>query len=154
TNRFTAMAWGRIGDCHFQLASLSPDRYTNAIAAYQNALALGDIAVRSQAEIGWGLALEKMAEKKTGSEREALLKEALNRYLNVAIEQNLRRGEKRDPFWFGRAILEAARLAEADRQWSQAIKLYERLIDALPVTKVSLQRRIEAARRMESVERN
>src|SRR5262245_25404106 len=127
TNRFTAVAWGRIGDCHLQLASQSPDRYTNAITAYQNAVQLGDVAVRSQAELGWGSALEKLAAlpARSAAEREALLKDATNHYLNVLFGTNLRaeRGETLDPFWFKQSGLSAGRLAEANGQLGQAIKL-------------------------------
>lgn len=148
TNHFTALAWGRIGDCHFQLAKELPDRYTNAIAAYQLVMAapLADVAARSQAE--WKLAgvFEKIAAARPLAEQPGLLQTARDHYLNIVYGTNLREGERPDPFWVERAGLAAARLLESLQQWDNAVQLYQRLHDQLAALRPSLEKRIEKAR--------
>ena len=155
TNQLAVLAWGRIGDCYLQLAAQDSAGFqnsTNATNAYAQALLsrTADVAVRSLAEVGWGKVLEKMAERKSGPEQAALLTEALDHYLNVVNEKNLLPGEKLHPFYFREAAQAAARLAESNRQWDQAINLYERLIEVLPATRPGLEKRISSARQQKA----
>src|SRR5439155_3563906 len=81
TNELAVLAWGRIGDCYFQLAAQEPAGFqnaTNATNAYAQVVLsrTANVAARSQAEVGWGNVVEKMAEKLTGPERTGLLTSA------------------------------------------------------------------------------
>lgn len=139
-----APAWGRIGDAYLQLATADAKLYSAATNAYQQAMdtTRASIAVRSQAEVGLGLVLEKMAAQKTGAESAALLQLALNHYLNVALAANLREGETADPFWVKKAGLDqAARLAETLGQREQAVNLLDRLAAQFPQLQPVLEKR-------------
>ena len=57
----------------------------------------------------------------------------------------LHEGEKGDPFWTRKAGLEAARLAESQGQWDQAIKVYERLQELMPVLRPRTEKSIARA---------
>jgi tetratricopeptide (TPR) repeat protein len=143
TNELVAPAWGRVGDCFLQLAVANTNLYVAATNAYQQALdaAQTSVAVRSQAEFGLGNVLEKMAAQKKGADATALLKQALDHYLNVALTANVRAAESPDAFWLKKAGLEAARLAEALGQWKQAGDLYDALAEKLPQLKELLAKR-------------
>jgi outer membrane protein assembly factor BamD (BamD/ComL family) len=105
TNELGALAWGEIGDCDLQLAA-----YDAATNAYAQVIAspFADISARSQAQIGFGIALEKKAALATGSDQTALLKLALDNYLAVF---DTRFGEN-DPFWVKKAGLQALPLMD------------------------------------------
>jgi TolA-binding protein len=142
TNEFSALAWGEIGDCDLQLTNY--DSATNAYAQAVNS-PFANIAARSQAQIGWGIALEKEAALMTGSDQTNLLQLALNHYLDVLYGKNLRDGETPDAFWTEKAGLQAAALAETLGEWLQAVNVYQRLEALLPQLKDSLKRKIAAA---------
>ena len=65
TNELGALARVEIGECDLQLANY--DAATNAYAQVFNS-PNADISARSQAQIGFGIALEKMAALATGDE--------------------------------------------------------------------------------------
>ena len=76
-----------MGDCYLQLAGQPQgahfyDDATNAYAQVINS-PLADAAARSQAQIGIGLVLEKLAAQATGQDQTALLQQALQNYLDV-----------------------------------------------------------------------
>jgi hypothetical protein len=111
------------------------------------------VSARSQAEVGLGITLEKKAEwlekqtdAKAVAERENLFDEALNHYLDVLYEKNLRDGEEADPVWIGKAGLEAGRLAEQLKNWDKAANIYSSLMERLPVLHPVLEKKIEKAR--------
>lgn len=144
TNDLVAPAWGRIGDCYLQLATADAKLYAAATNAYQQAVDAprATVAARSQAEVGLGLTLEKMAALKTGADATALLQLALNHYLNVALATNLREGETADPFWVKQAGLEqAVRLAEALGQRESAAQLLDRLAAQFPQLQPVIEKR-------------
>jgi TolA-binding protein len=143
TNELSALAWGEIGDCDLQLTNF--DAATNAYAQAVSS-SFAKIGARSQAQIGWGIALEKEAALMTGNDRTNLLQLALNNYLDVLYGKNLRDGEMPDAFWTEKAGLQAAALAETLGEWSQAVNLYQRLEELLPQLKDSLERKIKAVR--------
>ena len=58
------------------------DRATNAFASVFNS-PYADVSLRSQAQVGFGIALEKKAALLDGAEQQALLKLALDSYLAV-----------------------------------------------------------------------
>jgi tetratricopeptide (TPR) repeat protein len=147
TNEQSLLAWGKIGDCYLQLGLQNSNFYTNALAAYLQVVTspYAGVAARSQAQVGVGLVLEKEAQTKSGDEQAAWLKQALGNYLDVVYEINLRDGETRDLYWTKKAGLEAARLAESLQEWSQAIKLYQRLETLMPQLQGSFDKKIARA---------
>lgn len=104
TNELGALAWGEIGNCALQLSAF--DAATNAYAQVFNSPFAG-ISARSQAQIGFGIALEKKAAWLKGDEQTALLKLALDNYLAV-FDSRL---AVNDPFWVKKAGLQALPLA-------------------------------------------
>ncbi len=108
TNEFGARAWGETGDGDVQLGDFISA--TNAYAQAFGVNSAGNISVRSRAQVGAGLALEKMAAQFSGAEQENLLKQARDNYLEVFYRQNLRDGEAPDLFWLKKAGLQAAPL--------------------------------------------
>jgi TolA-binding protein len=143
TNELSALAWSKIGNCDLQLTNF--DAATNAYAQAVNS-PFANIAARSQAQNGWGIALEKKAALTTGNDQTNLLQLALNHYLDVLYGKNLRDGETPDAFWTEKAGLQAAALAETLGEWPQAVNVYERLETLLPQLKDSLEKKIAAAR--------
>jgi len=152
--RMVALAWGAIGNCYFQMGAADKGYYTNAIEAYQQVLApasMADVSARSQAEMGIGLALERQAQSKAPPDNAELLEAAREHYLNVFYGKNV---EKPDPFWMKEAALAAARLAEEQKQWDLAIKIYSRLVTLTPALHASLNRKINKARDQLRLEKN
>jgi TolA-binding protein len=152
--RIIALAWGAIGNCYLQMGAADKNYYTNAIEAYQQVLgpsSAADVSARSQAEIGIGLALERQAQLKPTPENAELLDAAREHYLNVFYGRNV---EKPDPFWLKEAGLAAARLAEEQKQWDLAIKIYSRLVMLTPALHASLNRKINKARDQLRLEKN
>ena len=113
TNENGARASFYIGECKFQLAKY--DEATNAYAQVLNANVQANISLRSRAQIGIGIALEKMAATMTGTNQTAALEEARDNYLEVFdtwTGKNLGAGETADPFWVKKAGLQALPLIE------------------------------------------
>ncbi len=131
TNRLAVLALGEKANCLLQ----SRD-YTNAIAAYEQVATNADPCVRATAKVGIGVAFEKQADSETGAGQLKLLNQALNEYLDAfyyldgfSNDELLKNGGL---FWFKKSGQEAARLAEALKQWSQAISLYQHLENRFP----------------------
>lgn len=140
-------AWGRLADCYFQLAAREPARYEQATNYYLKIIEspLADIECRSNAEVGLGAVLEKLADR-SPTEKTACMQGALSHYLNVVYEKNLRDGEQSNAFWKARAGLAAGLILELNQQWKEAVELYSRLLAELPGgLRASLQRRLDAA---------
>jgi hypothetical protein len=102
------------------------DAATNAYAQVFNSPFAG-VSARSQAQVGLGVALEKMAALTTGTSQVALFELARNNYYDVFKGNNLRpdNGEAADPFWQKKAGLEAERLAEYFQEWRTAFHYYQ-----------------------------
>ena len=136
TNQMAPRALAKLGDCNLQLASLHTNRYEMAITNYYQAMIspLADVSTRSQAEIGLGIAREKLAELKLPGEQKRLRELALENYLNVLLGTRIARpkGEFADPFWVSQAGQLAGKLAESLRMIPQAIEVYERLLKEFP----------------------
>lgn len=141
TNRLEPLAWGKIGDCHLQLAGAYPESsYERATNAYQRVLDSKrtdvPIAARNQAEAGIAATLESLAEIRP-KERAALLKAALDHYLNIVYSKNP------EPYWQRRAALYAGRLAERTEEKSDAARaLYERFIRDIPAMRATWESRL------------
>jgi TolA-binding protein len=118
TNEPGARAWGKIGECEFQLANYdaATNAYAQVFSTNSPASAAAGVSLRSEAQIGFGIALEKMAALATGADQTNLLQMALDNYLNVFYtwtRKNLRDGEVADEFWVKKAGLQALPLIEA-----------------------------------------
>jgi TolA-binding protein len=137
-----ALAQGEIGDCWLQLTN-----YAAATNAYAQVIAspLADISARSQAQIGVGIALEKMATLATGTNQAALFKLAQDDYYDVFKGNNLHSdsGEEADPFWQKNAGLEAERLAEYFQEWKTAFAYYHDMTNNWPSLQPVLENKIQ-----------
>ena len=132
-----ARAWGEIGDCYLQLTNY--DAATNAYAQVLNTNMQANISLRSQAQIGLGIALEKKAAAATGSDQKALRELALKNYLDVFYEKNLRNDEQADAFWTKKAGLQALPLIEGLGE-SPPDDFFNRMENWLPQLKDSLEK--------------
>ncbi len=145
-SELATLAWGRIGDCYLQLATQNPNYLTNALAAYKAVVddPRASVSVRSQAEVGLGIVLDKQAALLPESEQPSARQRALEHYLRVVYQQNLREGELADPFWIKEAGLRALRLAEELQMWEQLAReggLCDYLAKVLPQLAQSLEAR-------------
>ncbi|MCX8107604.1 MAG: tetratricopeptide repeat protein, partial [Verrucomicrobiae bacterium] len=144
TNEFAPIAWGRIGECHLQLAAVDPKRYDMAADAFTKVIqSTANIAIRSQAEFELGVVREKQASLLPEADRRRRLDEAMDHYLRVLYGRNLRAGESPDPYWVKRAGLAAAELAESQNRPEIAISVYRRLLTEIPVLRSRLEKKIE-----------
>lgn len=147
TNQQTALAWGEIGNCALQLATEEVSFYTTASNAYQQAITapFASVAARSQAKVGLGMTLEKLAGSKPAAEKNALLVLARDNYLDVTLQT----GEAPDVlFWQKKAGLEALRIMEALGEWCQVERLCEQLQTWLPTLRPGLEDRKVQARKI------
>jgi TolA-binding protein len=129
-----AQAWGKIGDCHFDWGSIDSSHYADAAAAYRTVVDYPQAtsAAKNEARFMLGEVLKKQAELKTGDEQTALLKQALDQYVD-AFYQGWRDPEKPAPLWTKKAGLAAAQLAESLQQWQSVYCVYAQLKTLLPV---------------------
>lgn len=140
TNQLVAplvpLAWGRIGDCNLQLASEDPRQYDSATNAYHKAMEhpAADAATRCLAEYGLAHALEVqgMDKERPVELRAGLLKQAFDHYFNIVIGGHLNGKARPDPVWVEKAGYAAARVAEAQTQWTLALNVYKTMHDVLP----------------------
>jgi hypothetical protein len=150
-------AWGEIGKCYFQLAAYDAQHYEWASNAFQQVVSSqqAGFAARSRAKVGLGKVAEAQVGQKTGVEKIALLKQALNHYLDVFLyEKILRDGEQPDWWWVKYSGQEAARVAESLEEWSQALNVYRSLQKLLPPLQGSLEKKIARAQERLASEKN
>jgi len=144
TNELTYVAWGRIGECHLQLATQDPKRYEMAAEAFNKVIqSPASIAVRSQAEFELGLVREKQAALLPEGERQPVLNQAMDHYLRILYGRNLRAGENPDPYWVKRAGVAAVELAESQNKPDVAIGVCRRLLTEMPALRTRLEKKIE-----------
>jgi TolA-binding protein len=143
TNETGALAWSEIGDCDLQLGAL--DAATNAYAQVVESPYAG-AGLRSRAQVGLGMTLEKKAALLPVAERRPLLQLALDNYQEVFYKTNLRDGEMEDSFWMNKSGLQALSLASTTGLLNakQMGKLVARLELLLPPLKDSLEKKREA----------
>ena len=129
------LAWGRIGECYLQWANISKDAAAldPATNAFTHILEMptADTATRNHAEVGLG----KVAESRGN------IDDALSHYATVIYQG----GDTSDPRWVKEAGLAAARICESREQWEQAIRIYRRLLAALPSLKPSIEKKMALA---------
>jgi TolA-binding protein len=106
TNEVGFMALGLIAECDYTMGD-----YLSATNNYSRVADAGDVSVsvRSQARVGLGLTLEKLAQPDGGAASSNLLNRALNQYLDVFDTQF---GDN-DPFWVKKAGLQALPLMQS-----------------------------------------
>ena len=146
TNELGALALFYIGECNVQLANY--DAATNAYAQVFHTntpagMAAG-VSARSQAQIAFGIALEKKAALLAGGEQAALLNQALDNYLFVYDGKNLRDGEQSDSFWMKKAGLQAAPLVGMLNDQEAEKLFYKHLERMLPQLTDSIEKKIAA----------
>ena len=146
TNQQTALAWGEIGNCSLQLAVENVSYYAEASNAYQRAITspLASVTARSQAKVGLGTTLEKVAELTTGDEKSRLLMLARDNYLDVTLETSA----AADLFWQKEAGRKAVRVLEALEDWCAVEKLCGQLQAWLPWARASLEASRERASKL------
>jgi TolA-binding protein len=152
-----AQAWGEMSRCYWQLAAYDPRHYESASNAFQQVVSSphAGFTARSQARVGLGKVAEAQAEQKVGTDRIALLKQALNHYLDVFFyEKILSDGEQPDWFWVKYAGQDAARVAESLEEWSQALNIYRSLQKLLPPLQAALEKKIARAQEQIGAKKN
>jgi len=133
TNAMAPLAFGRLGDYYFQgndFAGAS-QMYSNALAC---APAIADETARaatsSQAEIGLGQI----------AYRQHRLDEALTHFDHALYNQT-------DPVWIAQAGQAAAQICEDQKHWEAAKKIYDRVLEAAPALRPTLEKKIAAVQR-------
>lgn len=155
TSSRAVAAWGSLGNCFLELGN-----YESAAKYYNDVIQspAATLGAQRQAKVGLGKIAEAKANGKSGAEQKALLKEALENYLNAFwFDRDLRPGEPNDFFWMQNAGWEAARLAETLDQWPQAVNVYRQL-QTLPNLsaqfQATLEKRIARAREHQVAAKN
>lgn len=127
----------KIADCDLQMNNY--DAATNLYAAVLNATNAA-LSLRSEAQVGLGLVLEKKAELATAEDKKRLQRMALQNYLDVFYQNNQRDGEDVDPFWIKKAGLQALPLVES-LGTGDPNKFVDQMESWLPQLKDSLEKR-------------
>jgi TolA-binding protein len=144
TNEIGALAMIEIGNCNLQLTNY--DKSTNAYAQVASSTNTS-VSARSQAQIGLGIALEKMAALATGADQTNLKQMALDDYLKVFdtwTGNNLMPGERADLFWVKKAGLQALPLLQTlgagdpDKFINQMEELFPQSKDSLEKKRAAL----------------
>jgi tetratricopeptide (TPR) repeat protein len=138
TNALAVEALGMLGGYYAQWAAQSPGTntsYATAKQIYQTIVQFPpgsvSVAARSQALVGLGLV----------AEQEHQPEEAVSDYCKV-VYANL---DRFDPYWVGRAGEYAARICEEQQHWEEAVKVYQRVLQAVPALRPVLEKKIAAA---------
>jgi len=144
TNKLAVLAWGQKAGCLLQWAQFSGQYDAASNGFYQVLVApRADGKARSIAKLGLATVLERQSQQNVAAAG-TLQKAALDHCLDVFYgkESVLHDGEQADPFWTRKAGLEAARLAEAQGEWAQAIRIYQRLQELMPVMRTRTEKSI------------
>jgi tetratricopeptide (TPR) repeat protein len=147
TNPIAVEALGRLGDYYGHWADIKSDPgvYAKVIELYGAIASFPasnvSVAVRSQAEVGLGVIAEK----------QHLPQQALEHYCKVLYGYD---PNHFDPYWLDRAGEFAARLCEDQQQWDQAVRIYKRVIDAVPALRPVLEKKKNAAQSHSEAARN
>lgn len=117
-------ALGRIGDSQFTLGSDRPARYREALETYRRLL--------GHARITRDLAVQAEYKLARTYERLGLLNEATSHYLNVVYGwlADRQQGLPVDEVWLVRSAFAAAGIKEGAGAWEEAVRIYQRVVDA------------------------
>jgi outer membrane protein assembly factor BamD (BamD/ComL family) len=142
TNEIAARALGSLADCAVQMGELAVA--TNAYARAAGTNLTQDVTVRSRAQVGLGLALEKMATQATGSDRTNLLNLALDHYRAVFDGDNLGDNQVQDLWWTKKAGLLAAPLVGVLNNYQTQTNFYAQLKMKLPQLAAQVDKKVAA----------
>jgi TolA-binding protein len=137
TNSTAVEALGRMGDYYMAWADQNQltNNYAIAKQMYETVASFPadnvNVSARSQAEIGLGLI----------AERQHHIQDALDDYLKVLYFDP----DHFDGYWVSRAGEFASRLCEEQQLWSEAVKVYDRVLAAVPATRPVLEKKRAAA---------
>ena len=144
-SRAAALAWGKIGDCHFNLGAKDPSHYGAAISNYSRVINAPAAFRDDRYEARFKLAstVEKQTALKTGDEQTALLKQALNEYVDIFF-QGLDDPEGPSPLWVKASFRLPSRApsTESLQRWQNAVDIYKKLKELLPVLGPMCDRKI------------
>ncbi len=117
-------ARGRLGDCLFTLGSTDPERYNEALAAYQ--------ALYNRPSVSFELKLQALFKIARSEEKAGRPEKAFAHYIEAvySIDEQSSPLTSDAVLWFTRSALEAAARQELKGNWREAVKLYERIIQA------------------------
>jgi TolA-binding protein len=144
----SALAWGMIGNCYFELGAKNPSQYASAEMAYTNVIntPAASSATRYEALFKLGATLEKQAALKTGDDQTGLMKEALHQYLiamdDAAFKEAVNNPDGPSALWTKRSGLAAALVAESLQEWDTAGRIYDKMKQLLPILAPYLDKKI------------
>lgn len=136
TNSLSALAWGRLGECHLQWGNIhkEPSSYEDAIKAFQQAIEFpnADLRTRSLARLGLGKVYEAAGKPMVAWEHYSRL---------IYLTED----EPYDPKCVKEAGLAAAKLCEIEGQWEQAMNIYRRLLTLVPALRPAVEKKMASA---------
>lgn len=129
-------ARGRRGDCLFTLGSTEPDRYNEALAAYQ--------ALTSRPAVDFSLKLQALFKIARSEEKAGHADKAFAHYMEAVYSIDELEGPlpPEAVLWFTRSALEAAARLERKSGWTKAVKIYEQILAADVPAKEEAEKRI------------
>jgi tetratricopeptide (TPR) repeat protein len=138
-------AMGRRGDCQFTLGAEDPARFEDALKSYKEIAEnlKAPFELRLQAAFKMGRSRQKMGR----------IDEAFEQYYTQVILPYLEARNAGTPMnesctaWFTRAVFEAAAIQEGRGRWRQAVRLYQRVVDAGVAAAGDARRRIDDIQR-------
>ncbi len=130
-------ARGRLGDCLFTLGSTEPNRYSEALEAYQ--------ALYNRPSVPFELKLQALFKIARSEEKADLPENAFAHYMDAvySINEQPRPLTPEAMLWFTRAALEAALHQEQQGSWNEAVHIYERIIQADAPAQDEAQKQIQ-----------
>jgi TolA-binding protein len=123
-------AWGRYADCQFTL-----QRYYEAIPSYQNVVNSGsaNVSQKNHAHYQIAVCYEKLNRPS----------DAFDQYMEIVYDRVTAEPKPvTESFWFCKAGMAAAAIKKQQDQWREAMKIYQRLIEANVVCSQEAQEQI------------
>jgi outer membrane protein assembly factor BamD (BamD/ComL family) len=139
------VAKGRRGDCQFTLGADDPARFEDAIRSYTE--------VADNPKAPFELRLQAAFKIGRGRQKLGRTDEAFEQYYTKVILVFLESRQAGLPMnesctaWFTRAAFEGAAILESKGRWRQAVRLYQRVVDAGVTAADDARRRIESIQR-------
>ena len=148
-SQITLLAYGRIGDCHLQMATKDPNRYLKAREAYGRVIEMSgqmgsDPSVRYRAMMGMALSYKNMPEA-DHNKRTVNLTQALG-WSKKVFEGATAADNILDPFWVRESGLISAELQSLSGKPEEAIATYEALAHRYEKMKLPLRTKINQIR--------
>ncbi len=141
TNALSALAWGRLGECHLQWANQYKEKsaYDLATNAFQQVIdsPTADLKGKSLARLGMGKVMEAIGQPLAAKEHYAKV---------IYVPQ----GEQFDARCLKEAALASAKIYEAEGNWEQAMSDYERLMQLVPASRPAVEKKILVIKQMQN----